>query len=197
MSINKFKFDKKNLFKKSNSLSHFVKTSQDVGVTQNIPGAIKPIREKMLMDDKNPLAGYAENLVESMGIPGSGFLKIDQDVLKTLPGVPAEFKNDTLDEMAQKVNLKIPRPEETGLPIDKYRTVFLPDFLQKSDVKKFFDDASLTYSLLFEYIHRDLVDQIGQSKLIDPKDLESIKKGIKIYFDMTKNQFMNRINPSL
>ncbi len=135
--------------------------------------------DKILTEEVNPIAIWAnpEYYAAIKRIPGSGTFEAEQDVLKTLDGVPSRFKNMLLDDVMREINNIIPpyNPSEHG-SFDNYRRFIISTILDKPEKREFVEDAEKLMKVFRAYLASKV---LPKSFTADPVNDEKIKKGIE------------------
>ena len=135
--------------------------------------------DKIRLDTENPISIWAnpEYYAAVKGLPGSGTYMAEQDILKTLEGVPSRFKNMQLDDVMREINNIIPpyNPSEHG-SFDNYRRFILTSILDRPEKREFVEDAEKLMKVFRAYLASKV---IPQTFLADPEENEKIKKGIE------------------
>ena len=138
-------------------------------------------QDTILTDRENPISIWADpdyNAALKANI-GSGVFSVEPNILKTLDGVPARFKNLDLDDVMSQINNIIPAfdPLAHG-SFDNYRRFILPSILEDPEKREFLEDAEQLMKVFRAYLASKIMP-----KFSDPKDNEDFKKGIeKILF---------------
>jgi murein DD-endopeptidase MepM/ murein hydrolase activator NlpD len=142
---------------------------------------VKPfnITDKIKTDTENPISIWAnpEYYAAVKGLTGSGTYMAEQDILKTLDGVPSRFKNMQLDDVMREINNIIPAydPNQHG-SFDNYRRFILTSILDRPERREFVEDAEKLMKVFRAYLASKV---LPQSFLADPEENEKIKKGIE------------------
>jgi|GEM_PF-1723487 len=135
--------------------------------------------DKIKFDTENPISIWAnpEYYAAVKGLTGSGTYMAEQDILKTLDGVPSRFKNMQLDDVMREINNIIPpfNPSEHG-SFDNYRRFILTSILDRPERREFVEDAEKLMKVFRAYLASKV---LPQSFLADPEENEKIKKGIE------------------
>ena len=142
---------------------------------------VKPsdFTDKIKSDTTNPISIWAnpEYYAALKGITGSGTYMTEQDILKTLEGVPARFKNMQLDDVMREINNIIPAfdPNVHG-SFDNYRRFILTSILDKPEKKEFVEDAEKLMKVFRKYLASKV---LPKSFSTDPLEDQKIKEGIE------------------
>jgi murein DD-endopeptidase MepM/ murein hydrolase activator NlpD len=137
------------------------------------------ITDKIKSDSENPISIWAnpEYYAAVKGLPGSGTYMAEQDILKTLDGVPSRFKNMQLDDVMREINNIIPPydPNQHG-SFDNYRRFILSSILDNPQRREFVEDAEKLMKVFRAYLASKV---LPQSFSADPEENEKIKKSIE------------------
>ena len=135
--------------------------------------------DKILTEDVNPISIWADPTYYAAvkGQIGSGVYSADPNILKTLEGVPARFKNMELDDVMREINNFIPayNPSIHG-SLDNYRTNVLPSLLDNPEKREFAEDAERLIKVFRSYLAKQVIPQAISD---DPVINEEFKKGIE------------------
>jgi murein DD-endopeptidase MepM/ murein hydrolase activator NlpD len=136
-------------------------------------------QDTILTEDVNPISIWAnpEYYSALKGLPGSGTYNVAPNILKTLDGVPARFKNMELDDVMKEINNIIPayNPSVHG-SFDNYRRFILSSILDNNERREFVEDAEKLMKVFRKYLAEQV---IPDSISADPQINEEFKKGIE------------------
>lgn len=137
------------------------------------------LQDTILTDDVNPISIWADPTYYAAvkGIPGSGTYSVESDILKTLEGVPARFKNMEFDDVMREINNIIPayNPTTHG-SFDNYRRFILSSILDNNEKREFVEDAEKLMKALRAFLASKV---IPESISDDPRINEEFKKGFE------------------
>lgn len=135
--------------------------------------------DTILTDDVDPISIWADpNYYAALkGLPGSGTYSVEPDILKSLEGVPARFKNMELDDVMRDINNIIPpfNPTIHG-SFDNYRRFILSSILDNNEKREFVEDAEKLMKVFRSYLASKV---IPDSISADPQTNEEFKRGIE------------------
>jgi murein DD-endopeptidase MepM/ murein hydrolase activator NlpD len=161
------------------SIEMYQASDRFIRVAQFQPVKPSAFTDKIKLDTENPISIWAnpEYYAAVKGLTGSGTYMAEQDILKTLDGVPSRFKNMQLDDVMREINNIIPpfNPSEHG-SFDNYRRFILTSILDRPERREFVEDAEKLMKVFRAYLASKV---LPQSFLADPEENEKIKKGIE------------------
>jgi murein DD-endopeptidase MepM/ murein hydrolase activator NlpD len=161
------------------SIEMYQASDRFIRVAQFQPVKPSAFTDKIKLDTENPISIWAnpEYYAAVKGLTGSGTYMAEQDILKTLDGVPSRFKNMQLDDLMREINNIIPpyNPSEHG-SFDNYRRFILTSILDRPERREFVEDAEKLMKVFRAYLASKV---LPQSFLADPEENEKIKKGIE------------------
>jgi murein DD-endopeptidase MepM/ murein hydrolase activator NlpD len=150
-----------------------------IRVAQFQPVKPSAFTDKIKLDTENPISIWAnpEYYAAAKGLTGSGTYMAEQDILKTLEGVPSRFKNMQLDDVMREINNIIPPfdPNVHG-SFDNYRRFILTSILDRPEKREFVEDAEQLMKVFRAYLASKV---LPSSFSADPEENEKIKKGIE------------------
>lgn len=136
-------------------------------------------QDTILTDTENPISIWAhpEYYAAIKGMPGSGTYIAEPDILKTLDGVPARFKNMQLDDVMREINNIIP-PFDPSIhgSFDNYRRFILSSLLDNSEKREFVEDAEKLMKVFRSFLASKVIPSSISS---DPQINDEFKKGIE------------------
>jgi len=147
-------------------------------------------------DPQNPLFTYTDptNVERSEGIPGSGTIFLENDLLSILPGVPDRFKNIKMQDFTAWFANLIPAFDPNNLEtITEFRTRIIPALIRK-DPQLWSDLKELMKVFNAFIMEKSLPEKITG----DPKVDKDIKDGFKkTYSDIVGSPVFSIINDVL
>jgi murein DD-endopeptidase MepM/ murein hydrolase activator NlpD len=136
-------------------------------------------QDTILTEDVNPISIWAnpEYYGALKGLPGSGTYSVEPNILKTLEGVPARFKNMEFDDVMREINNIIPpfNPTIHG-SFDNYRRFILSSILDNNEKREFVEDAEKLMKALRAFLASKV---IPDSISADPQTNEEFKRGME------------------